>query len=236
MITGSDSIDEGRNRPAFLAAASLCLIAVLAACAPRPPALVPPAGRVEAVEGFGSVALKGEAVLKGRFAFLFRSPGRGRIEALDPLGRAAFTLFLEEDRAAFALPRERVYAEDSPSSLMTRILGFAILPDDMIDILCGAGAGAGRAADPEAGWVLETDARGRVVAGTRDDVAFSVREFFPGGGVPREIAVSGPAMTGRLKVLSLRFNPPERAEAFDTSFLRGYSLKTWEGIEEILRR
>lgn len=236
MITGSVSIDEERNRPAFLAAAAVCLIAVLAACAARPPVLAPPAGRVEAVEGFGSVALKGEGVLKGRFAFLFRSPGRGRIEALDPLGRTAFTLLLEEDRAAFALPGERVYAEDSPSALMTRILGFAILPDDMIGILCGAWAGADRTADPETGWVLETDAQGRIVGGTRDDVAFSVREFFPGGGVPREISVSGPAMTGRLKVLSLRFNPPERAGAFDTAFLRAYSLKTWEAIEEILRK
>lgn len=236
MITGSVSIDEGRNRPACLALASLCLSGALAACAPRPPALVPPAGRVEAVEGFGSVVFKGEAVLKGRFAFLFRSPGQGRIEALDPLGRTAFILFLQEDRAAFALPWERVYAEDAPSALMTRILGFAILPDDMIGILCGAWADAGRTADPETGWTLDTDARGRIVGGTRDDVAFSVREFFPGGGVPRQIAVSGPAMTGRLKVLSLRFNPPERAGAFDTSFLRGYSLRTWEGIEEILRK
>ncbi len=236
MITGSVSIDEGRDRAGFLTLTLLCLSGALAACAPRPPALIPPAGRVEAVEGFGSVVLKGEAVLKGRFAFLFRSPGRGRIEALDPLGRTAFTLLLEEERAVLALPGEKVYAEDSPSALLTRILGFAILPDDMIGILCGARANADRTADPASGWAMERDARGRLIAGSRDDIGFSVREFFPGGGVPREISVSGPAMTGRLKVLSLRFNPPERAGAFDTAFLRGYSLRTWEGIEEILRK
>jgi hypothetical protein len=211
----------------------------LAGCAARPPVLVPPAGPIAAVEGFGSISLQGaDSVLKGRFAFHFRVPGRGRIEALDPLGRTIFYLFLSEDRGSFVLPREKAYIEEPPAELMGRILGFPLRPDEIVRLLGGTweAPGPDPCFDTRAGWDVWRDGQGRVARGGRDDLRFSVREFFAGAGVPRDIEFAQPGMTGRLKILSLRFNPPERAGAFDTTFVRAFSLKTWEEIEEIIKK
>jgi hypothetical protein len=220
--------------PARLVRTSWAWLMILGACSVRAPVIVPPAGTVAAVEGFGSVWLQGaESALKGKFAFHFRVPGLGRIEALDPLGRAAFYLFLAEDKALFVLPREKAYCEEAPETLMDRLLGFALLPDDMIRLLGGQWDRLGS----DSCWVLERDGQGRVVRGDRDDLRFSIREFFRGGGVPRDIAFSRPGMAGRLKVLDLRFDPPLSAGAFDASyFRRKYSRKGWTEIEEMLRK
>jgi hypothetical protein len=223
--------------PGRLLRASWVSLFILAACTGRPPVLVPPAGSVAAVEGFGSASLQGaEAVLKGKFAFHFRAPDLGRIEALDPLGRTIFYLFLAGDRASLALPGERAYVEETPETLMNRLLGFSLLPDDMIRLLCGTWDGPAAGPGQDDGWRLEKDDHGRVFRGSRDDLLFAVREFFKGAGVPREIEFSRPGTTGRMKVLALRFDPPRRPEAFDTAFLAKYSRKTWEEIEEILKK
>lgn len=190
------------------------------------------------MDGFGSLVIQGaETVLKGKFAFHFRTSGVGRIEALDPLGRTAFYLFLENDHATFVLPREKAYAGEAAETLMDRLLGFSLAPEEMIQLLCGtwqeADTGPGRR---EGNWNVERDGHGRIFRGARDDLVFTVREFFKGAGVPRDVELARPGMTGRLKVLSLRFDPPARPEAFDTSFLARYSRKTWEEIEELLKK
>jgi hypothetical protein len=195
--------------------------------------LTPPSGGVEAVEGYGSMLLQGtEALLKGKFAFLFRRPDLGRVEALDPIGRTAFYIFFHGDRAYFVLPAKKAYTEEKPETMMKRFLGVALLPDEMVHLLCGTWADAG----PGGAWSVEKDERGRVARGEKDGFAFTVREFFPGAGVPRDIGLSGPGLAGRMKVLRLGFNPAPRAGAFDVSFLRGYGLKTWDEILELMDR
>src|SRR4030042_2000443 len=82
----------GRRRRFFCEV--LVLAAALAGCAGRAPVLVPPSCGVEAVEGFASASVRGaEAAVKGKFAFLFRRQGFGRVEAVDPVGRTAFLIF-----------------------------------------------------------------------------------------------------------------------------------------------
>ena len=83
---------------------------------------------------------------------------------------------------------------------------------------------------------MDRDAGGRVARGVRGGFSFTVRGFFPGDGVPREIGLEGPGTSGRVKVLKLGFNPPPREEAFDVAFLRAYAPKTWEEILELLDR
>jgi len=203
------------------------LIAALAACEVRVPVLVPPSGGVEAVDGFGSASLRGEdAVVKGKFAFLFRRPGLGRVEAVDPIGRTAFLMIFRGDRAYFIVPGKKAYAEEGPETMMERFLGISLPPDEALRLLSGTWADAGAGS----GWGVERDDRGRVARGGRDGFAFTVREFFPGAGVPRDIGLSGPGTSGRMKVLKIGFNPPLREAAFDVSFLRGYALKTWDEI------
>jgi len=206
------------------------LLAALSACAGRVPVLVPPPGGVEAVEGFGSASMRGEeAVVKGKFAFLFRLPGLGRVEAVDPIGRTAFLMIFREDRAYFVVPGKKVYAEEAPEAMMERFLGISLSPAEAIRLLSGTWAGGGAGS----GWDVEQDERGRVARGGREGFAFTVREFFPGAGVPRDIGLSGPGASGRMKVIELGFNPPLREAAFDVSFLRGYALKTWAEILEL---
>ena len=217
--------------------ALLLVTALAAACAGRPPRLVPPAAGVEAVDGYGSASIIGrEAVLKGKFSFVFRRPDLGRVEALDPLGRNVFLIVFRGGRAWFALPDRRVYAEDDAAVMMERFLGLALVPDEVVSLLVGswvdgaAGDGAGN------GWSLERDAQGRLVRGTQGEYAFVVRSFFPGDGVPREIGLEGPGASGRVKVLKLNFGPAPRPEAFETPFTRAFAVKTWAEILELLGR
>jgi hypothetical protein len=224
------------ERARVLLAGSLLIVAALTACVPRPPRLVPPAAGIGSVEGFGSASIAGaEASIKGKFGFVFRRPGLGRVEAVDPLGRTAFLIFFRGGRAAFVLPGRKVYAEDGAGVMMERFLGVALLPDDAVRLLSGAWGTGGDGKD-ESGWQVERDAEGRVNRGASGDVRFSVRAFFPGDGVPREIGLEGPGTSGRVKVLKLGFNPPPRDDIFDTAFLRAFAQKTWPEILELLDR
>jgi len=217
-----------RLRPAAIFVA----VAMLVSCAGRAPRLVPPSRGVEAVEGFGSASLQGtEAAVKGKFAFLFRRPGLGRVEALDPVGRTAFFVFFRDDRAYFVLPGKKVFAEERPETMMERFLGISLLPDEMLRLLSGS-----LTDDGPGGWNVARDEEGRVVRGEKDGFAFTVREFFPGAGVPRVLELSGPGTAGRMKVLGLGFNPAPREGTFDLPFLRSYALKTWAEIVELLDR
>ena len=217
-------------------AAALLIVLVLASCAGRPPLLVPPSGGVEAVEGFGSASIAGvEGSIKGKFGFVFRRPGLGRIEGVDPIGRTAFLILFRADRAWFVLPGRRVYAEDEAGVMMARFLGVALLPDEAIRLLSGTWE-AGAEAEDENGWTVDRDAGGRVARGVHGGFSFTVRGFFPGDDVPREIGLEGPGTSGRVKVLKLGFNPPPREEAFDVAFLRAYAPKTWKEIVELLDR
>ncbi len=227
----------GSNRPAAIGRVSLVapfLIAVsLAACAGRVPTLVPPSGGIEAVEGYASASISGaDAAAKGRFAFVFRRPGFGRIEAVDPLGRTAFLVLFRGDRAWFVLTGKKAYAEDGARVTMERFLGTSLLPDEALALLSGLWTGFG----PESGWTLERDDRGRIARCGRDGFLFIVREFFPGGGVPRRIDLTGEGTSGRLKVMELAFDPVAREAVFDTAFLRGYASKTWEEILDLIER
>lgn len=229
-----DPLNASRPDPLrrLRSAVILAGVAMAASCAGRVPRLVPPSGGVEAVEGFGSASLRGtEAAVKGKFAFLFRRPGLGRVEALDPVGRTAFLIFFRDDRAYFVLPRKKVFAEERPETMMERFLGISLLPDEMLRLL-----GGGLTDDGAGGWSVARDEGGRVSRGEKDGFAFTVREFFPGAGVPRSLGFSGPGTSGRMKVLGLGFNPPPREGAFDLPFLRSYALKTWDEIVELIDR
>jgi len=209
----------------------LLAVSVLAACVRRPPHLVPPAGHVEAVEGYGSASIAGaDASVKGKFGFVFRRPGLGRIEAVDPIGRTAFLIVVRGERAWFALPGRKVYAEDAAAVMMERFLGVALLPDEAVRLISGIWG------DGESGWSVEAGAGGHVDRGVCGEYSFTVLRYFPGDGVPREIALEGPGTSGRVKVLKLGFNPPPRDEVFAADFTRVFALKTWEEILELLDR
>ena len=226
-------VERGRAR---FAGSLVLLLCGLGACAPRPPRLVPPPGGVEAVEGFGSASIAGaEASVKGKFGFVFRRPGFGRIEAVDPIGRTVFLIYFRDGRAWFVLPGRKIYAEDGADVMMERFLGVALRPDEVIRLLTGNWEAAAESGG-ETGWRVERDAQGRVERGESGEFSFAVRTFFPGDAVPREIGLAGPGTSGRIKILKLGFDPPPRPEVFDVAFLSAFAPKTWEEILELLDR
>jgi outer membrane biogenesis lipoprotein LolB len=215
-----------------LASGAVVAAAILSSCARRPPVLVPPASGVEAVAGFAAASVRGEAAdIKGKFAFLFRRPGLGRVEVLDPLGRAVYNMIFTGETAYLVVPRRKVYAEDRPEAMVERFLGFALGPGEILGLL--SGQWLGQESDAPNAWTLRRDGQGRVIRGERDGLIFEVGEFFPGAGVPRTVVFSRPGTSGRVKVLSLEFNPAARPEAFETPFLKTFARKSVEDIQEI---
>lgn len=228
--------------PAFLptgrAAGVLLIALVLGSCVRRPPVLVPPGSVVEAVEGRGSASVQGEEMaLRGKFAFNFRRPGLGRVEVSDPFGTTVYFMLFKDDAAYLVVPSKKIYAGERPETLMNRILGFSLRPDEVIRLLSGQWKESGPNAGSQAvsAWSLKKDGNGRVVHGEKGDLSLEVKEFFPGAGVPRLILFSRPGTAGRMKILSLRFNPTLRPEAFETSFLRNFSRRSWEDVQGTLK-
>lgn len=207
----------------------------MAGCAGRRPVLEPPAG-VEAVEGHGSASIQGEdTALKGKFSFVFRKPGRGRVDVSGPFGTTAYFLLFEGREARLVVPSKKIYAEEPSATLMGRFLGFELGPDEVLCLLSGQWPDRGPETGPGPAWTLGRDGRGHVVRGERGGFVFEVSELFPGTGVPKSVRFSRPGSSGQMKVLSLRFNPAERPEAFATAFLGRYARKTWDEMQEILR-
>lgn len=208
----------------FLAAASLL------SCFPKRPAVAPLPPVVHAMEGYASFRLTREGkAAKSRLSFVFVLPDRGRVEVIDPLGRTASVLFFDGAQAYLVLPRRRAYWKADRDEAMTRLLGFALSPEEVTLILTGR---AGRLGD----WVLERDGRGRVVRGGRADLRFEVRLFFEPDPLPRLLVLSRNGTSGSLRILQLSFNPPLRANPFRHFFLEdeAYKPATWEEVEKWL--
>jgi len=205
-------------------------------CAKRAPVLVPPAAAIEAVAGFGSASVEGEEMaLKGKFAFNFRLPDLGRIEAFEPFGRMIYYIVIGGGHAYLVLPSKKSYAEELPETLMSRLLGLSLSPEEVIDLVGGQWPGGETGGVPGGAWALERDGLGRVVHGEKSGFRFEAEEFFPGDGIPRVVGFSRTGASGRVKILSLVFNPPLRPEAFGTPFLGSFSRKSLEEILEMAR-
>ena len=84
------------------------------------------------------------------------------------------------------------------------------------------------------GVYLFKDAQGRVTAGQRQGLRFTVEEFIPDSRFPRSLRFEHPGNSGRLKILKMDFNLPYAQGAFETGFLRDFASKTWDEIQDIL--
>jgi len=233
-------LNETLSPPRSPALRQALLWAVLAAsvfpaCLGRRPVLAPPSEEVSAVEGFGQARIEGdETALKGRFSFLFRNPDLGRLDVLDPIGRTAYFIIVREGSAHFVVPSKRIYAVEPIESLAGQLLGFPFRPGEAVSLLCDRWSG--REAGPDSpGWTLVTDSGGRTIGGRREGLSFEVRDFFGKAGVPRAVDFSDGRISGRIKILSVRFNPLPRPEAFDTGFSRVFVRLSWEELEELLK-
>ncbi len=192
------------------------------------------------MSGHGSLLLAGvDRGLKGKFAFLLDRDGRARIDAFDPLGRTASTLIFAGDAAVLAVPSRRVYWRTSPADLMDRFLGFPLALGDVWRLLTGRWDDRISSSDEGVSrlpWETARDATGRVIAGRRGTLGFTIQSFFPGTAVARKVSFEDTTSTGRITILDLTFNPPARPEAFDTGFLKHFQEVDWNEIEKLLQQ
>lgn len=232
MIRFRISSDKGkyaRQRAVAFSGFFLLAFFSVSGCIKRIPVVYPPPAGVEAVEGTGHGLLKGNKVaLKGRFAFVCRASGQGRIEAFDPLGRSAFILLTEGEREYLIIPAEKIYAEGEAGVFAARFLGLAMGPRQILGLLSGRPAESGFF---ESGaWRLESDSRGRIKLGEKEGFVFEVSRYFEPGTVPREIRFRL-GTEGKLILKSVRFNTVSGAGAFDTAFLARFTKKTADELE-----
>jgi len=207
------------------------MAAALVSCLPSRPEVAPVPPTVESIEGFATfrMAREGETA-KSKFSFLFRLPGQGRVEVIDPLGRTASILFLDDDVAYLVLPSRRAYWKSGREEVMSKLLGFALGTEDLAHILTGR-------ADRLSGWHLEKDGKGRVVRGRREDLSFEIRQFFEPGPLPWLLVLSRAEDKGSLRVLRMNFNQPLKEKAFHYFFLGddSYRPADWAEVERWLR-
>lgn len=211
----------------------LCFACGAASCRTGSPRLAPPPSEILSIEGYGQASAQGaRAALKGRFAFSFQASGRGRVEALDAIGRTSFILLFGEDQAFFILPSRKAYAVDTAAGIMDRFLGLPFLPGEVLRLMSGRWDGN---SDEAAAWILRRDEAGRVTAGDKADAAFIVREFFSQTGVPRIFDFFGPEVSGSIRLLDIRFNTGSAERAADTGFLTRFKPATWEDMDAWIR-
>ncbi|MGB7297465.1 MAG: lipoprotein insertase outer membrane protein LolB [Candidatus Aminicenantales bacterium] len=210
---------------------SLLVTLFLFSCFPSRPSVAPLPPAVQSVEGYASLRLTNEGkTAKSRLAFVFHVPDKGRVEVIDPLGRTASLLFLADDQAYLVLPRKRAYWKSDREEVMSKLLGFALSPEDLTHLLTGR-------ADRLDDWALEKDGRGRVVRGRRTDLQFEIRQYFEPGPLPRLLVLSRGKTKGSLSILKLNFNQPLQADVFGLFFLNDTSYRSagWEEVELWLR-
>jgi hypothetical protein len=203
----------------------------LTACRPPVPSLTPPP-RFSAVQGLASLKISRDGrTSKSKFTYALALPNRGRIEVIDPLGRAVLQFLVEGEEAYLVLLSKKVYARGGRSEVLERLLGFPLDLDEIVALLTGRWGGEGE--NPLTGWTIERDGRGRAAAGRREGFGFAVLDFFPGGGVPRRLAFQGAPSEGTVTLLSLAFDRP--VAPLNLGFRDRFRALSWEDIERLLR-
>ena len=199
--------------------------------------LVPPSQEIEQIEGYASLRVSSaDHTARSRFSFLFRLPDKGRLDVIDPLGRVPYQIFLLEGESYFVVPSKRIYWHGEERDILEKFLGFPLSLPEVIALISGYWFGSERteALSWEKSWALEKDRRGRIQAGRRDTFFFTVEEFFDSSSWSKTVGYVHSLSEGRLKILSIQFNQPQKAETFSMSFLEGFASKSWEEIEAIL--
>ncbi len=223
------------KRPLLLGAALLAAL-ILPGCRPPRAVLGPVPSEIREIEGDASLKItRNGETSRTRFAFVLEMSRRGRVVVTDFLGGSAAEFVLVGDDGYLVLPTKKVYWKAGPAEIVEKLLGFPLTLDEMAGLICGrwpAGAGG---SGPFREWSFERDGDGRIRAGRKGGLEFTVGEFFPGSPVPRIVDFRDALGSGRLTVRGIEFNGPGAESAFHLDFLGAFSPKSWEEIAAILR-
>jgi len=222
---------SARGRPAVLA----CLLLFAAGCRPSRVLLSPVPDRIDAVEGYASLTITGDqGTDRTKFSFVFQIPERGRIEVSDFLGRTLYQIIINDQGAYFVVPSKKVYWQGPEEEIIDKFFGFGLALDEIVFLISGQRFES-EEESPLSAWTLSRDGRGRVVAGQRNELRFSVLEFIEGTGLAETLEYEHPLNRGKMRILRMAFNPAVNPRAFETPFLGRFSRKSWEEIQEIFR-
>jgi hypothetical protein len=221
----------GRGGPVLL----LPLLAVLAACHPRPPADLPRPAAWSAV--YRCRVIEGAAERRFRAALLVGEPDRFRLELYGPVGGPRLLMASDGTALAAALPSDRLHAEAAatPASFAV-LIGLPLGGADLVALLDGrlaaggAPAGSATAVRTLAGggsarYAIRRGPGGEIesaevaIAGEAAErisfrVVYGPPADGPAGRLPSEVRLSRP---GRALILELR---EARARALDAAAFR----------------
>jgi hypothetical protein len=225
-----------RRRPRFPLPGSIywLLLLSLASCGPSQVLLSPVPPRLESIEGHARIWLVNPEGSRTKFSFLLHLPDQGSIEVTNFLGHSLYRILISRDEAYLVIPAKKVYWKGGQTEIFDRFLGFPLDLDEMIRLISGDWSALSREGLQTSAWHLEKDAQGRVTAGQRQGLRFTVEDFIPDSRFPRSLRFEHPGNSGRLKILKMDFNLPYAQGAFETGFLRDFASKTWEEIQDIL--
>lgn len=220
------------QRLQFIAICSILLLGI--GCVPASVLVSPVPAQIKSLEGYASLRINaGEGSGRTKFSFIFHLPEQGRIEVSDFLGRSLYQIVITQNQAYLVIPAKKVYWQGEETEIIDTFLSFRLTLDEMRHLITGDWAYAPES--QESGeWELERDEQGRVLAGQRQELRFSVEEFIGDTHFPRSLSFEHPVNSGRLKILRMDFNKGSHPGAFSTAFREKYSRKTWEEIREIL--
>jgi hypothetical protein len=191
---------------------------------------------IREIEGDASLKLaRSGETSRSRFAFVLEMSRRGRVVVTDFLGGSAAEFVFAGDDGYLVLPAKRIYWKAGPAEIVEKLLGFPLTFDEMAGLICGRWPAGGGDDVSFREWSFERDGAGRIRAGRKDGLAFTVGEFFPGSPVPRIVDFHDALGSGRLTVRGIEFNGPGAEAAFRLDFLGVFSSKSWEEMAGILR-
>jgi hypothetical protein len=129
---------RARRRPLPEAAAALALVASCATATLPPPGVAASAAAARTWAGHVRVSLGGESVRgRSRALVAFRRPDALRIEIPGPAG-ARLLAVVREGRLTAVLPGERAVLESPAAAAdLEALLGIALAPGDLMDVLVG---------------------------------------------------------------------------------------------------
>lgn len=224
-----------RRRPGFPPGSVLWLLLLsLVNCGPSQVLLSPVPARLESIEGHARIWLANPEGSRTKFSFLLHLPDQGIIEVTNFLGHSLYRILISRDEAYLIIPSKKVYWKGDETEIFDRFLGFPLDLNEMIRLISGDWSDLSQESLQTSAWHLEKDAQGRITAGQRQGLRFSVEDFIPNSRFPRSLRFEHPGNSGRLKILKMDFNLPHRRGAFEAEFLREFASKTWEEIQDIL--
>jgi hypothetical protein len=209
----------------------LSLIFIFASCRTSRILLSPVTENIQRIEGHASLSLSAEdQKARSKFSFAFELPDKGRISVSNFLGQTLYQILSVEGSSYFILPSKRVYWQGMEEEIFEKFLGFPLSLWEAISLFTGKWA----ADSDNQGWVFERDKQGRITKGRREPLVFRVGNFIGGTIFPEILFFSHPNSEGKVRMLRLLLNTRLPETAFDSSFLKRFSRKTWSEIEALL--